>query len=122
MRKNLFKSDLARCKRKINLFNAELAEYVKKTGNNLVPDVDCTIVGFSAMEPIEVKKLPNGIGYKVDDYWDEIVVMQECGEYWLSGEDELLQALKYNRRRLRKGYCVWRSENPDAELEKEDEE
>ena len=118
----LFKKDLARCRRKIEKFNNELLEYVKITGDNEVPDIDCTIIGTSPMEPIEIKELPNGLGYSDEGWWEEITIEHECGEYWLSGEDDLDDLLKYNRRRLRKGMRVWKSENPDREMEKEDEE
>lgn len=121
-KKALFKKDFARIRRKIEKFNNQLAEYIAITGDNEVPDIDCTIIGTSPMEPIHTKELPNGIAYDDEGWWEKITVEQEAGEYWLSGEYELDDLLKYNRRRLRKGLRVWRSENPDAEMEKEDEE
>ena len=120
--REIFKRDFARIRRKIEKYNKEIAAYVEMTGDNEVPDIDCTIIGTSPMEPLEVKDLPNGIAYADDGWWEEITIEQECGEYWLSGEDELDDLLKYNRRRLRKGIRVWKSENPDAEMEREDEE
>ena len=120
--KEIFKKDLARCRRKIEKWNAELAKYIEVTGDNEVPDIDCTIIGTSPMTKIEVKDLPNGIAYCDDGWWEEITIESECGEYWLHGVDDLDDLLKYNRRRLKKGWRVWKSENPDAEMEKEDEE
>lgn len=119
--KEMFKKDFARIRRKIEKYNKELAAYVEMTGDNNVPDIDCTVIGTSPMEPIKVKELKNGLSYAEDDWWTDITVEQECGEYWLSGEDELDDLLKFNRRRLRKGIRVWKSENPDREMEKEDD-
>ena len=120
--KEHFRQELARCRRKIKKFNDELANYVEVTGDNEVPEIDCTVIGTSPMEPIRIKEMSHGIAYNDDGYWVEIAVTYECGEFWLSGEDELDELLKYNRRRLRKGIRVWKSENPDAELEKDDED
>ena len=120
--KELFRKDLARCRRKIEKFNSDLAAYVEMTGDNEVPDIECTVIGTSPMNPIEFKETKNGLGYADDGWWEEITIEQEMGEFWLSGEDELDDLLKYNRRRLRKGVRVWKSENPDAELEKEKED
>ncbi len=121
-KRDLFEKDFKRIRRKIEKFNSELADYVKMTGDNEVPDIDSTLIGTSPMEPIEVKDTKDGIAYCDDGYWEEISVQQECGEYWLSGEDELNDLLKYNRRRLKKGIRVWKSDNPDRELERDDEE
>lgn len=119
-KKELFKRDFARIRRKIEKYNKELADYVKMTGDNEVPDIDTTVIGTSPMEAIEVKELPDGIAYNDDGYWEEITIEEECGEFWVSGEDGLDDLLKYNRRRLRKGIRVWKSENPDEEMEKDD--
>ena len=121
-RKDLFKKDFARIRRKIEKYNKELADYIKMTGDNEVPDIDSTIIGTSPMNPITIKETRTGIAYCDDGAWGEVRVASECGEYWLSGEDELDDLLKYNRRRLRKGIRVWKSENPDSELEKDEEE
>ena len=120
-KKEFFKKDFARIRRKIEKYNKELADYVKMTESDEVPEIDCTVIGTSPMNPIEVKETANGLAYADDGWWEEITVEKECGEYWVSGEDELDDLLKYNRRRLRKGIRVWKSENPDAEMEKEDE-
>jgi len=120
-KKELFKKDFARIRRKIEKYNKELAAYVEMTGDNNVPDIECTVIGTSPMEEIQIKELPDGLAYSDDGFWEEIIVASECGMYWVSGEDELDDLLKYNRRRLRKGVRVWKSENPDAELEKDDD-
>ena len=122
MGKKLFKKDFARIRRKIEKYNKELAAYVEMTGDNEVPDIDSTVIGYSPMNPIEIREGLNVLEYADDGFWEEISVWKESGEYYLSGEEELDELLRYNRRRLRKGIRVWKSENPDAELESEDEE
>lgn len=121
-KKELFKRDFARIRRKIEKYNADLAEYVEVTGSDEVPDIDCTVIGTSPMEPIQIKETKDGLAYADENWWEEIRVEKEDGEYWLSGEDELNDLLRYNRRRLRKGRRVFGSENPDKELEKDDED
>ena len=120
--KEMFKKDCARIRRKIEKYNKELAAYVEMTGDNDVPDIDCTIIGTSPMNPIEVKQTEKGIAFADDGFWESIEVVCECGEYYFVGEDELDDLLKDNRRRLRKGIRVWKSEKPDLELEKDEEE
>lgn len=120
-KKELFKKDFARIRRKIEKYNTELAEYVEVTGDNEVPDIDCTVIGTSPMEPIEFKETENGLAYADENWWEEITVEEECGEYWVSGEDELDDLLRYNRRRLRKGRRVFGSCEPDIELERDED-
>lgn len=119
--KEEFRTDLARCRRKIEKYNQDLANYVYMTGDNEVPEVDCTIIGTSPMNPIVIAELPNGFAYTEDGLPQEIVIERIEGEWWFSGEDELDDLLKYNRRRIRKGIRVWKSDNPDRELEKDEE-
>lgn len=119
-KKELFKKDFARIRRKIEKYNNDLSEYIKMTGDNEVPEIDSTVIGYSTMEPIKVEEIKNGIAYTEDGFRNEVTVESECGECWLSGEDILDDILTYNRRRLRKGKRVWKSENPDAELEKDE--
>ena len=120
-KKELFKKDFARIRRKIEKYNADLAEYVKVTGDNEVPEIDCSIIGTSPMEPIEMKETENGLAYAEDNWWEEITVKESEGEYWLAGDDELDDLLRYNRRRLRKGRRVFGSSDPDIELEKDED-
>lgn len=121
-RKLLFKKELARCRRKIERFNEQLADYVKMTGDNNVPDVDCTVIGTSPMFPILITETTHGFTYNDDGIDFDVTVESECGDFFLSGEDELDSNLAFNRRRLRKGIHVWRSENPDKELERDEDE
>ena len=120
--KELFRNDFKRIRRKIEKYNKELADYVTMTGDNEVPDIECTVIGTSPLEPIKIKELSNGIAYSDDGFFEEITVHKELGEYWLSGEDELDDLLKYNRRRLRKCILVWKSDNPDKEMERDNDD
>lgn len=114
---------LLKCRRKIEKYNKELADYVLMTESNEVPDIDSTVIGTSPMQSIEIKETKNGFKYSDDGcWWQSISIEFEDGEVWVDGEDELDDMLRYNRRRIRKGIRVWKSENPDAELEKDDEE
>ena len=117
----MFIKELSRCRKKIEKFNKALADYVKMTGDNEVPDIECTVIGTSPMEPIKIKELPNGFAYNNGGYWELVVVISEDGEYWLAGEYELDDFLSYNRRRVRKGRRVWKSNNPDRELERDED-
>lgn len=119
--KEFFAKDFARIRRKIDKFNKDLKEYVNATESDLVPEIDSTVIGYSSMSPINIKETDKGIRYTEDDgaSWEDIEVVGECGEFWVSGEAELDDLLAYNRRRLRKGWRVWKSNNPDAELEKD---
>lgn len=119
--KEFFAKDFARIRRKIDKFNKDLKEYVNATESDLVPEIDSTIIGYSSMFPIKVEETYKGIRYTEDDgaFWKDIEVVCEDAELWLSGEAELDDLLAYNRRRLRKGWRVWKSDNPDVELEKD---
>ena len=120
-KKDLFKKDFARIRRKIEKFNTDLRDYIEVTGSDEVPEIDCTVIGTSPMDPIQIKETEDGLAYADENWWEEIKVEEEAGEYWLSGEDELNDLLSYNRRRLRKGRRVFASSDPDAELEKDED-
>lgn len=119
-RKLSFKKDLARCRKKIEKFNDQLNAYIELTGDNEVPDIDCSIISTSPMDYIIIRETTNGFIYTDDGLDYAVEVVSECGDFWLDGEDELDSNLAYNRRRLRKGIRVWKSENPDRELEKDE--
>jgi len=120
-RKELFKKDFARIRRKIDKYNEQLSAYIRETGDDEVPEIDSTVIGTSPMSPIEYKESRRGIMYCDDGWWDDITVEEECGEYWVSGEEMLDDLLKHNRRRLRFGMRVWKSNNPDAVMEEGDD-
>ena len=101
--------------RKVEKFNADLAAYYKESGEEELPLIESTVVGFTPASPYTCQVLKtrvkvtdtDGQTYTVTDEW---------------GLDEVLEALKYDRRRLAKAWRIWKSENPDAELEKDEEE
>lgn len=96
--------------RTIEKFNRELAEYIKVSGDDELPDIDSTCIGFSPVDYYEIN------GDEVTDCDGNTYDTTD----WCSLE-ELKEALKYDRRRLSKAWRIWNSENPDAELEKDDE-
>lgn len=97
--------------RTIEKFNRELAEYQRVSGDKELPYIDCTINGYSVVNQYVINGDEvidgDGIHYDVNDY--------ESVEY-------LYDAIKYDRRRLSKAWRIWKSENPDAEIEKDDDE
>ena len=122
---------VAKHKMAVEKFNEELAEYVKLTGDNLLPDIETTCFGFSELEPVVVSEIENGFACDYDGLVYEVkIAYDEDGEEYVDGWDmsyehpyDLLKdALAYDRRRMRKGIRIYMSENPDAELEKDEEE
>lgn len=111
---------------RIDKFNKELADAIKEMdGDNEFVEVGTTIVGFSPIPSIE---------YKVDG--ESIHIEFDGEEYTLTYDKDLdscydrsnefyddeyvVDGIKEYRKRIRKSLKVWRSENPDAELENEE--
>ena len=102
--------------KKVQKFQDELLAYYTETDCE-IPDVDSTLISTS--------RIDYGIdGYKITrtetdshstfaDHWDATEPTEQ---------DDLLEQIAYDRRRLRKGWRVWKSENPDAEMEKDDDQ
>jgi len=111
---------------KVEQFNADLAEYVKITESNDVPLIDCTIIGYDQMEAYIIKDRKNGFDVITDGVKYEIRIKRIGGKEqitgWIDSLDSLKEQIDYDRKRLNKGWRVWKSENPDAELEKDDED
>lgn len=108
--------------KKIRRHNDKLAEYVRTTGSNELPTFDCTVIGFEPVDPITWRETEQGIMVDDNGYTIRMEQEYEDGEYWLSGVDDLEMSLRYDARQLKKAWRVWRAENPDAELEKDDED
>ena len=74
----------------------------------------------------EMQAMFGDIFMKADVENDFLSILQDCPNVlFLSATpmmDDYLDEIAYDRRRLKKGIRVWRSENPDAELEKDDED
>ena len=119
-------NQLNRYRQQVEKFNVDLAEYVKVTGSNDLPLIDSTIVGYEPLEPYEVKDRKNGFDVIADGTTMQVRVKKIDGELevvgWSDYYDGVKESLAYDRKRLSKGWRVWRSENPDAELEKDDDD
>lgn len=101
--------------RRIEKFNADLAAYYKESGEEELPLIESTVVGFTPASPYTCQILKTRV--KVTDTDGQTYTVKD--EY---GLDEVLEALKYDRRRLAKAWRIWKSENPDEELERDEEE
>lgn len=113
-------------KKQLEKFNKDLNEYYTETGETELYEVDTTVIGeTSIIEPFVVREF--GYGLRVEngnDVW-RLKEHNYEGEWWIEdweGVDGLKGYLQYYRRMLNKSWRIWRSENPDTELEKEDEE
>ena len=119
-------NQLNRYCKQVEQFNADLAEYVKVTGSNDVPLIDSTVIGYDPLEPYEIKDRKNGFDVIADGIKMKVRATRVCGEIevtgWTDFYDGVRESLAYDRRRLSKGWRVWKSENPDAELERDDED
>lgn len=96
----------------------ELDEYYKATDHSEVPDIETTVIGAGGFISYSIGKtqITRSEKYGSSTYTDKYRIGNEIQE------EELLEQMKYDRRRIKKGWRVWRSENPDLELEKDDEE
>lgn len=105
--------------KKAKALEEELNKYYQETDNSEILDVDTTIIGSGGT--IHYKFLKTKV-VRTETFSDG---SSFCDEYKLSNcwEDlDLLEQVKYDARRLRKSWRVWKSENPDIELEKDDED
>lgn len=104
---------------KARSFERELRDYYNKTEGCEVPDIETTVIGSGGVIHYEVRdrevvrtekdshnKTPFIDSWPISDPW----AMEECYDQ-----------ITYDRRRLRKGWRVWKSENPDAELARDDD-
>lgn len=102
---------------KVEKLTEELDEYFAAAGDEQLPDIECTFIGYSVFGGIEITDIENGFRLDIDGNTYDIVFVEEDGENWLTGWDEAEEDLKYQRRRLNKAWRVFRAENPDFELE-----
>lgn len=99
----------------IDKFNADFAAYTKASGDSSLPTIDCTLIGYDPAQPYTYQVLKTRV--KVTD--------ADGTAYTITDElelDEVKEAIKYDRRRLAKAWRVFRSENPDWELEHDTDE
>lgn len=115
-------------KNKVAKLNNDLREYFDTCGEMSLPDIECTCIGYSPMGLVDTQDIKdkdgNMFGFRayIDDLETAVVYVEEEGEIFLSGWEELEDDIKYQRRRLNKAWRVFKAENPDAELERDDEE
>lgn len=114
---------------RIDKFNKELADAIKEMdGNNEFVEIGSTIIGeFTPIDPIEYQVDGDSIHIEFDGeeytltYKEEF---DECidrnGDFSFYDDNYLIDSIKEYRKRIRKSLKVWRSENPDAELENEE--
>ena len=99
-------------------FNDELNEYYEATDNEKIYDIDTTIIGSGG----HIKYTLFKTVIRRDEY-DGRTVFKDTFKLDREFEvEELLYQIRYDRKRLRKSWKVWKSENPDVELEREDDE
>lgn len=114
----------------IDKFNKMLADAIAEMdGDNEFVEVGTTIVEFSPISPIEYKVDGESIHIEFDGekytltYEEEF---DECidrnGDFSFYDDNYVMDGIREYKKRIRKSLKVWRSENPDAELEKDDDE
>ena len=107
---------------KVMEFSAELQRYFNINGEQELPTIDCTIIGYDPYELPTIKEIKNGFICNLDGEEYEVVECVEDGEIYIDGWEELKEALKYDKRRLIKAWRIYKSENPDLEEERDEEE
>lgn len=115
-------------KNKVAKLNNDLREYFDASGDMSLPYIECTCIGYSAIGLVDTQDIKdkdgNVFGFQstVDDLDYKVEYVEEDGDIYLTGWEELEDDLKYQRRRLNKAWRVFKAENPDAEFERDDEE
>lgn len=119
---------LSTVKKRVEKLNADLQKYFDASGDMSLPDIGCTLIGYSSIELAETNDILNKEGnitgeeVIIDGIKYRVEYVEEDGEIFFSGQEDLQEEIRYQRRRLNKAWKVFMAENPDAELEKEDEE
>lgn len=115
-------------KAKVAKLKNDLRKYFDASGDMSLPDIECTCIGYSPMGLVETydmkDKEGNVIGFHayIDSLEYTVVYIEDGEDVFLAGWEELEDDLKYQRRRLNKAWRVFKAENPDAELERDNEE
>lgn len=100
--------------KKIRCFNEKLAEYINTSGEKYLPSVDSTVISLDDVDYWTIKEFKTKI--KVTDCdGDKYDVANEYDA------EEVEEVLRYDKRRLAKAWRVWKAENPDLELERDDD-
>ena len=119
---------ISQLKNKVAKLNNDLREYFDTCGEMSLPNIECTCIGYSPMGLVDTQDIKDedgnvtGFQATVDDLDYKVEYVEEDGDIYLTGWEELEGDLKYQRRRLNKAWRVFKAENPDAELERDDDE
>lgn len=85
-----------------------------------MPDIECTCIGSSSIS----YEISEAVITRVEVYHapstDMFTDTWHINDEWQM--EELMDQIAYDRRRIKKGWRVWRSENPDRELMVDEEE
>lgn len=103
--------------KKVEAFKAELEKYYKATDGSEIPDIETTVIGSGGVIDYRITK--THVIRTEKDSFSTFEDKYKIGYHW--DEVDLAEQIRYDKRRLKKGWRVWRSENPDLELEKDDE-
>ena len=115
-------------KAKVEKLKNDLREYFDASGDMSLPDIECTCIGYSPMGLVDTQDIKDedgnvtGFQATVDDLDYKVEYVEEDGDIYLIGWEELEDDIRYQRRRLNKAWRIFKSENPDAELERDDDE
>lgn len=124
-------NQIARYRTQVEKFNADLEAYKEKTGDYELPLIDCSIIGYEELLPAQIFDFNevDAYGFRCEldgSCYYVSILTDEDGEVfvdgWDNGYDSLLDTLKYQKRRIRKGLKVFASADPDRELEKDDDD
>lgn len=104
---------------KVRAFEADLAKYYEATDGDIVPDIETTIIGGGGIIHYTIDKYDVTRTEKDPHDAKPFIDRWPISDPW--SMEECYDQVKYDRRRLRKGWRVFKSENPDLELEKDDD-
>lgn len=102
---------------KVKAFQRELARYYEATDYQDLLEVDTTIIGWGGNVNYTVLKT---VIYRIEVESDGHVYEDRYRLRSPMDVVELEEQLMHDRRRLGKSWRVWKAENPDQEMEKDD--
>lgn len=111
----------------IEKFNADLQSYIDATESNDLPVIGTTVIGdYDPLDPATIEVLKTKVRVELDGWRYELRPVCEDGDWEIDGWDNYYDGLKqditYQRARLRKAWRIWKSENPDLEEERDDDD
>lgn len=101
----------------VDRFNEDFKKYADVSGDFQLPYIDGTIDGWSECQLWDYKTAGTTVTFSDCDGFSYEVISE-----WDCQLDEAKDALKYDKRRLAKAWRIWKSDNPDRELGKDDDE